>query len=215
MLIQIRMPSTACQDKILSQRLWREIREGSRDDFALMHQSSHFLAVALTQGPDDAELVEGLGLIHSESRSERPMKALPFKTKAQRNAQSLAPRANGSSLGIHLMDRDCRVFEVGKRGDLSSAYPNRISIGRASNKDIVLRHTSVSKFHAWFGVDDSGDLYLTDAGSTNHTFVNGKPLDPRAPEPVPPGTLVRFGSIDALVADAPGLWRFVHGARGR
>jgi hypothetical protein len=209
------MLSTAWQDKILSQRLLREVREGSRDDFASMHRGTHFLAVALTLGADDAELVDGLGLMCSDSRSERPMKALPFKTKAQRSVDSLAPRANGGSSALGLLERDCRVFEVGKRGDLSSAYPNRISIGRASNKDIVLRHTSVSKFHAWFGVDEAGSLYLADAGSTNHTFVCGRALTPRTPELVPPGMPVRFGSIDALVMDAPSLWKLVHGARSR
>jgi hypothetical protein len=214
MLTQSSMVSTAWQDRIVSQRLLRELREGSRDGFALSQHSTHFLAVALTLGPDDAELIEGLSLMSSEEKSERPMKALPFKTKAQRSVESLAPRANGGS-PLGWAERSCRVFEVGKRGDLSSAYPNRISIGRASNKDIVLRHTSISKFHAWFGVDDAASLYLTDAGSTNHTFVSGKALTPRIPEQVPPGTLLRFGSIEALVMDAPTLWKLVHGARAR
>jgi FHA domain-containing protein len=208
------MVSTAWQDRIVSQHLLRELRDGSRDGFAVTHHSSHFLAIALTMGPDDAELLEGLSLMSSEEKAERPMKALPFKTKAQRSVESLMPRANGNS-PLGWAERNCRVLEVGKRSDLSSAYPNRISIGRASNKDIVLRHTSVSKFHAWFGVDEAAALYLTDAGSTNHTFVSGKALTPRAPEPVAPGAVIRFGSVDALVLDAPTLWKLVHAARGR
>jgi FHA domain-containing protein len=214
MLTQLSMVAIAWQDRITSQRLLRELREGARDDFALTHHSTHFLAIALTMGPEDAELLEGLSLISSEAKAERPMKALPFKTKAQRSVASLAPRAIGAG-PLAWADRDCRVFEVGKRSDLSSAYPNRISIGRASNKDIVLRHATVSKFHAWFGVDEAAALYLTDAGSTNRTCVSGKPLTPRAPEPVAPGTLIRFGSVDALVMDAPTLWKLVHGARAR
>src|SRR5262245_27025323 len=124
------MVSSAWQGRIVSPRLLRELRDGSRDDFALAHPSTHFLAIALTMGADDTELLEGLSLMSQETKVERPMKALPFKTKAQRSVEGVAPRAAGSS-PFDWAERDSRVVEVGKRGDLSSAYPNRISIGRA------------------------------------------------------------------------------------
>ena len=63
---------------------------------------------------------------------------------------------------------------VRKRDDSDALFMGRISIGRARNKDIVLRHSSVSKFHAWFEADDSENLHLCDAGSTNLTHVNGQ-----------------------------------------
>ncbi len=209
------MLSNAWQDKIMSQRLLRELREGGREAFVRAHEKSYFLAVAPAIGAENAELLEGLLLMSPDTKSVCTVKALPFKTKAQRGAGcSLAPRANGY-WAVDPLDRGCRVLEVGKRGDLDAAFPDRISVGRAANKDIVLRHTSVSKFHAWFGVDETVALYVVDAGSTNHTLVGGRLLTPRTPEPVSTGTEIRFGSIDTLVMDAATLWKVAHGARSR
>lgn len=56
-------------------------------------------------------------------------------------------------------------------------FPSMITVGRASNNDIVLKFSQVSKFHAYFTFDPRTKRYgLTDAGSTNGTSLNRKPL---------------------------------------
>jgi hypothetical protein len=203
------MATPAWQDKIMSPRLLTELASGNRQNFLEAHANSHFLAVAVsTETPD---LLDGLSMMIADERASHPVKALPFKTKAQRGVLSVPPRAGGAL--FDLLGANCRVLEVGKRTDVSAAFPDRISIGRAANKDIVLRDASVSKFHAWFGVDEAATLYLVDAGSTNHTKVGSRLLTPRSPEPVPTGTTIRFGAIDTLLLDADMLWKECHRTR--
>jgi hypothetical protein len=95
-----------------------------------------------------------------------------------------------------------------KSGD--STFAERISVGRARNKDIVLRHSSVSKFHGWFETDQNGTLYVADAGSKNGTYAKGEPVASRKPVRVDPGDEVKFGSIITTVCSAEALWKVVH-----
>lgn len=85
-------------------------------------------------------------------------------------------------------------------------YPDRISVGRTGNCDIVLRDGSVSKLHAHFQWDDEGDLELTDQRSSNGTLVNGIAILPGCPESVGPGDVVQFGNVRAAVLDGAGVY---------
>jgi hypothetical protein len=64
------------------------------------------------------------------------------------------------------------------------------TIGRTQDNQIVLRHSSVSRHHAWIKAE--GEEYeVFDVGSTNGTYVNGERItDPRR---LVSGDLVRFG----------------------
>ncbi len=55
---------------------------------------------------------------------------------------------------LEVIDFATHVIALEKRDDASGPFPSRVSIGRARNADIVLRHESVSKFHAWFERDE-------------------------------------------------------------
>ncbi|MEN9259173.1 MAG: FHA domain-containing protein [Gloeomargarita sp. SRBZ-1_bins_9] len=50
-----------------------------------------------------------------------------------------------------------------------------LTIGRDPRNDLVIAHPTVSRFHARVERHD-GSFVLTDLGSTNGTFVNGKPV---------------------------------------
>ena len=88
----------------------------------------------------------------------------------------------------------------------------RVSVGRAHNKDIVLRHSSVSKFHAWFEVEPEC-MYVSDAGSTNLTRVNDETIEPRTRVVVAPGDAVRFGALETVLCSPETLWSYLNGAK--
>ena len=91
------------------------------------------------------------------------------------------------------------VGSDGRRATL----PVGISIvGRASSNTLYLDPPRVSRQHAqisWDGVR----AVVTDLGSTNGTFVNGRRLAPNVPEPLQPGDRVSFG--------ATGVWQVLIG----
>ena len=84
-------------------------------------------------------------------------------------------------------------------------YPDRVSVGRARNCDIVMRDPSVSKLHAHFRIG-GGKLELVDIDSQNGTRVNGRPLAPHQPAQVANGDTVLFGSVACKIVDAAALY---------
>ncbi len=115
---------------------------------------------------------------------------------------------NASELERRLATRRYFAIRVEKNAN-GSAYQERISIGRARNTDIVLRHASVSKFHAWFEIGNDGSLQLTDAGSKNGTQLAGRVLPARQLVKVNPGDVLCFGSVEAVLCAAETLWRLI------
>lgn len=101
-----------------------------------------------------------------------------------------------------LLECSCHVVPIRKVS--AESFFARISVGRTRNHDVVLRHPSVSKFHAWFDVDEEQRLFLADAGSRNQTFLNGQAVSARVP--VPPGSVIRFGSVEAHAYQTEALW---------
>jgi hypothetical protein len=92
-------------------------------------------------------------------------------------------------------------------------YPDRMSVGRALNCDVVLRFPVVSKLHAHFSFTDDHRLRLTDLGSSNGTWHNGQRLETGRPVLVDPRDLLSFGGVHCEVIDAAGLYELVSGER--
>jgi hypothetical protein len=92
-------------------------------------------------------------------------------------------------------------------------YPDRMSVGRAFNCDVVLRFAVVSKLHAHFSFTAAGELRVTDLGSANGTWHNGLRVEPGRPTRVSPRDRLSFGGVHCQVIDAAGLYDLVSGTR--
>ncbi len=97
-----------------------------------------------------------------------------------------------------------RVVEVGKRP--GNPFPERISVGRANNCDVVLRLPFVSKLHAHFLAGDGASLKLADNRSANGTTVAGKPLPAGESAIVHSGDWIGFGPLRLQLLDASDLF---------
>jgi pSer/pThr/pTyr-binding forkhead associated (FHA) protein len=78
-----------------------------------------------------------------------------------------------------------------------NAFGLGVTVGRTENNDIVLSHTSVSRFHGYF-LQDTKTLQwkLVDAESKNGTWIEGVKLSPNRPEVIPPKAKLRFGHVE-------------------
>ena len=180
--------------------------------FLTLYGDTLLLVIRLRAG--ETELASGLGsaVIHGgTSTPVQPVGSMDFHTLVQTQPdQPKAPARDGTiqeaELARRLEDGGHFIVPLRKRTGGDALYMDRISVGRARNKDIVLRHQSVSKFHCWFEVDDTGAFYITDAGSKNSTRVNGSALTVRERTRVDPGDSIRFGSVEAALCSPRVLW---------
>ncbi len=103
-------------------------------------------------------------------------------------------------------DASWRVAPVRKRP--GNPFPDRISIGRARNCDIVLRLSYISKLHAHFLVSGPS-LRLCDQRSANGTAINGTALRAGRPTRVGLGDKIEFGSLKVQLLDGAGLQKML------
>ncbi len=72
----------------------------------------------------------------------------------------------------------------------------RISVGRVSDNDLSLNHSSVSKIHAALVMNREGTLLVADTGSTNGTYVNGRRIAYGESRQIEDGDVVGFGDVE-------------------
>jgi pSer/pThr/pTyr-binding forkhead associated (FHA) protein len=77
-----------------------------------------------------------------------------------------------------------------------------VTLGRAQNNDVVLNHGAVSKFHAYLRQLGAG-WFLSDAGSTNGTAVDGIALARERSVPLKSGARIQLGGEVDLELLAP------------
>lgn len=102
-------------------------------------------------------------------------------------------------LGMNEVDLD--VFPLVKKPGAS--FPDRITIGRTSNNDIVISDHSISRLHAYVRGHDL-TWVVADAGSKNGSWLRGEALEPRREKPLPSRAVLRLGDVDVtfyLAAD--------------
>jgi len=99
---------------------------------------------------------------------------------------------------------------IHKRAGSGKDFIERVSVGRATNNDIVIRDDSVSKVHAWFARGEEGNIFIADAGSRNRTMINGVALPLQSPEEIHGGDAIRFGAVESILCSAKVFWQAVH-----
>jgi hypothetical protein len=87
-----------------------------------------------------------------------------------------------------------------------------ITVGRARRCDVVIPDGRVSKFHAFFHRDGGKDSwFVTDAGSSNGTSVNGVALAANQPREVAPKDEILFAaSLPCTFHTAASMYQQLH-----
>jgi hypothetical protein len=200
----------------------RQVGQQELNVFMEATEKCHFLLVPLEAL--NSELA--LGLLASDENRSANTDALAFRTvvnvfaasqvleKSADGAEKTADRIAASAgrpgadrIPDALLRAPCHVVPIRKR--FEGSFLQNVSIGRARNNDIVLRHSSVSKFHALIEIHDGKHLMVKDSDSRNHTYVDGQQVVSRVE--VSPGQTIRFGSVDAYVCSGESLWRALQG----
>jgi hypothetical protein len=117
--------------------------------------------------PDDSLLLE---IVAPEQSSDSDN----FPVLETVNKSVVSPRALSLAVGLR-MESPVHLLRKTDR----NPFAGMITVGRAPNNDVVVAHTSVSKFHAYFRPKRGHELSIFDVGSTNGTHVDGRavPLD--------------------------------------
>jgi len=126
--------------------------------------------------------------------------------------ESRHPRAPPPSLGPRALERRLRAathFVIPLSQWAAQLHSDRISIGRARARDLVLYNHSVSSFHAWLNHDESGNYFLTANGSTNGTHLNEEKLTPHRFVDIRAGDSIAFGDVETFVCRSETFWDVV------
>jgi hypothetical protein len=209
---------TAWKDSIAPADLVQSVLRLSEAAFNRQHGDVPYLAIRLTGDAEGIAAALETSFSGVETQLARPIGAMGFHTEMasrqelnelRRSARSRAHNED-QTLARAFANAPHYLVPLKKREGVDAAFMDRISVGRAPNKDIVLRHSSISKSHAWFQFDELSTCYVADAGSKNGTRVNGSLLGPREPTQIESGDLVTFGSLEAILCDSQALWRTFH-----
>ncbi len=95
------------------------------------------------------------------------------------------------------------LFPLAKKAGAS--FPDRITIGRTTNNDIVIPDGSVSRLHAYLRRDGQ-HWVVADAGSKNGSWLSSVQLAPRKEKPISSRAELRLGDVDLTFYSAADLF---------
>ena len=93
-----------------------------------------------------------------------------------------------------------------------ASFPDRITIGRTANNDVVIADHSVSRLHAY--VRQADGWVVTDAGSKNGSWLDDVVLEPRRETPLPPRAVLRLGDVRLTFYRSEELYDLLGGDHG-
>ncbi len=111
----------------------------------------------------------------------------------------------GPSLG----SADLEVYPLTKKAGAS--FPDRITIGRITNNDIVINEHSISRLHAYVRLVGKSWV-VADAGSKNGSWLGTSPLEARKECKLPSRAVLRLGDIDLTFFLAADLFAALGGS---
>lgn len=104
---------------------------------------------------------------------------------------------------------DLAIYPLAKKAGAS--FPDRITLGRTPNNDLVIADASVSRLHAYVKQVSSGWV-VADAGSKNGSWLDDAALEPRKERKLTSKALLRVGDIDLTFFLAADLYAVLGGA---
>ena len=110
-----------------------------------------------------------------------------FRTLSTRTLRDAAGKVEA------VLDATFVVYTI-KKARPDGPFRTTILVGRSRTNDVCIAHSSVSKLHARIRIDDRGALFLSDAGSSNGTTIDGATLPPEQERPLASGAHLRFGA---------------------
>lgn len=102
-----------------------------------------------------------------------------------------------------------RVFQLRKG---RAAAPGPITVGRTAVNDVPIPEYSISQRHCLVRIDTTG-ASVTDAGSTNGTFVNGQRLAPQRAATLTDGMELTLGRFVFTFHTAAGFRKMLEAAK--
>ena len=121
----------------------------------------------------------------------------------QRAAAGAAAAAAVPSASLGAAAKNVAVharIQIGKELEEKALYfkpgGKRLSVGRATDCDLSLAHPSVSKIHAAILMNREGTLLVSDTGSVNGTYINGRRINYGEARQLEDGDVVGFGDVE-------------------
>jgi hypothetical protein len=166
-------------------------------------------------------LMVGAALRHAGKRGQSavpPVRPLPSPPRpsapsppslAARPASSLRPQGDNPLRPLPASELHAEAVPAGLATFFRVARP-RVRVGRDATLELVLDVAAISGHHADLEIAHDGELFVTDLGSTNGTFVDGRRLAPNLRVQLAPDALLGFSQQASFRvrqpwrADAPG-----------
>lgn len=118
------------------------------------------------------------------------------RRRAQDSGSNLIPKG---APPVHDVKVIARITLSGNTREVNLVFKpggRRINVGRGSDNDIYLDDRSVSKIHAALLMNREGTLLVSDTGSTNGTYINGRRLKYGEARQIEEGDIVGFGDVE-------------------
>lgn len=105
-------------------------------------------------------------------------------------------------------EAELEVYPLTKKPGAS--FPDRITIGRTPNNDVVINDHSVSRFHAYVRHDGTTWI-VADAGSKNGSWLDKSSLEARKERRLSSRGVLRIGDVDLRFLLAADLYTALGG----